>query len=715
MLPSALLLPVASLLGIDFSGLLASNNRPVEGPTIIAQLTAPIIRLDEPISLAAGPSHRELFCAITLAWLSGFVFLLALWLRRRRRFHLAMRVRLVLDDTRERQVLKRVRSWLGIKREVRLSMLPGTVEPGVWGVLSPIVLLPKSMAEELSDAELEAVMMHEMIHVARWDNLIANLHRLLCCVFWFHPLIWLLDRLLLAEREHACDEEVIRLGGSADVYASSLLKVLRFCLGWSVAGASNATGSNLGRRVERIMSRSVQVKLSVWHRAAIGSIVALVVILSMVAGFLTRDGVVAQSKKPREGVVGGVPGGVIGGTTGFVMLNGQEKLIERLYQAPETAVEFKNSVKAPLLITDAKVRAVPREKDGPGDEFAVLPVVTLANNTDRQVSGFSLEFRNGPERRAYFERVPSVIEPHTAYTSGGQRRFIILVGEPDGWSVRVGGVAFADGEVWGVVPPPPPPPPPPAALRKLEWAPDAPARFNNLEGAPLSITSATVKAARTERILRNGSDQDSEERYLIKLFVTLVSNTSRRITGLAIEYTNPESKDGLQTYASVKIEPFGTYNLEWPPPEAPGYGALLVPGDPDRRQARVIGAKFEDGEIWGSFPPPPPPPPPPPVLTSGPGDPKVIRKSGGVMMSSAIHRVEPESPPLARAARISGSVVVEVTVDEAGAVISARAISGHPLLKDAAVSAARQWQFNPTHLSGVPVKVIGTLTFNFEP
>ncbi|HSO73526.1 MAG TPA: energy transducer TonB, partial [Blastocatellia bacterium] len=77
-------------------------------------------------------------------------------------------------------------------------------------------------------------------------------------------------------------------------------------------------------------------------------------------------------------------------------------------------------------------------------------------------------------------------------------------------------------------------------------------------------------------------------------------------------------------------------------------------------------------------------------------------------------RVEPTYPPLAKAARVSGSVVVEVTVDEAGGVISARAMSGHPLLKEAAVSAARGWRFSPTQLSGVPVKVIGTITFNFN-
>ena len=102
-----------------------------------------------------------------------------------------------------------------------------------------------------------------------------------------------------------------------------------------------------------------------------------------------------------------------------------------------------------------------------------------------------------------------------------------------------------------------------------------------------------------------------------------------------------------------------------------------------------------------------------------PGDtdlmpPKIIRKSGGVLQGSATKRVEPVYPPLAKAARVSGAVVVEVTVDEDGNVISARAMSGHPLLKDAAVAAARQWTFAPHKLSGVPVKVIGTITFNFN-
>jgi len=90
-----------------------------------------------------------------------------------------------------------------------------------------------------------------------------------------------------------------------------------------------------------------------------------------------------------------------------------------------------------------------------------------------------------------------------------------------------------------------------------------------------------------------------------------------------------------------------------------------------------------------------------------------VRKSGGVFQGSAVRRLSPIYPHLTRVSRTSGSVVVEVIVDEFGNVTAARALSGHPLLREAAVAAARRWRWNPTLLTGVPVQVVGTITFNF--
>jgi periplasmic protein TonB len=87
--------------------------------------------------------------------------------------------------------------------------------------------------------------------------------------------------------------------------------------------------------------------------------------------------------------------------------------------------------------------------------------------------------------------------------------------------------------------------------------------------------------------------------------------------------------------------------------------------------------------------------------------------SGGLLNGKAVSKPAPVYPPIAKAARAQGTVVVEVVVDEDGDVISANAVSGHPLLQQAALAAARQVKLSPTRLNGTPVKVSGTLTYNF--
>ncbi|HEV7891939.1 MAG TPA: TonB family protein [Pyrinomonadaceae bacterium] len=106
-------------------------------------------------------------------------------------------------------------------------------------------------------------------------------------------------------------------------------------------------------------------------------------------------------------------------------------------------------------------------------------------------------------------------------------------------------------------------------------------------------------------------------------------------------------------------------------------------------------------------------PPPPPAPTPKPDPPKKTIVSGGVLNGKAISKPQPAYPPIAKAARASGTVTVQIVVDESGRVISASAVSGHPLLQQAAVSAARNARFSPTLLSGQPVKVSGVITYNF--
>jgi TonB family protein len=87
--------------------------------------------------------------------------------------------------------------------------------------------------------------------------------------------------------------------------------------------------------------------------------------------------------------------------------------------------------------------------------------------------------------------------------------------------------------------------------------------------------------------------------------------------------------------------------------------------------------------------------------------------SGGVLDGKAVSKPAPVYPPAAKAAGIEGTVIVFVVVNEGGRVTKAEALSGPSALRDAAVEAARQAVFSPTNLSGGPIRVTGTVTYNF--
>jgi len=105
---------------------------------------------------------------------------------------------------------------------------PLRLEPGVFGVREPVLLLPEGITDRLTAPQLEAIVAHEMCHVRRQDNLTAALHMVVEILFWFHPLVWWIRARLVAERERACDEEVLRATAKPAVYAEGILNVCKF-------------------------------------------------------------------------------------------------------------------------------------------------------------------------------------------------------------------------------------------------------------------------------------------------------------------------------------------------------------------------------------------------------------------------------------------------------------------------------------------------------
>jgi GWxTD domain-containing protein len=244
-----------------------------------------------------GP-HREVFCLLTIAWLAGAVACLARWMRQIvecRRMHHPLRP----PAAEEQAALNRVAARLGLHRKIELQIGAGSAEPGVWGVWRPKLVLPDGISEHLTAAELEAVLMHEATHVGRCDNLVSAAQRLLSAIFWFHPVVWWLDRKLLAERECACDEAVVERLAQPEDYATAILKVCRFYASNPAAGIASVTGSNLKKRTEQIMSQTLLKRAPRWQWLVVSVLGVPLLLVPAAVGFLRAQAAQAPETAAR--------------------------------------------------------------------------------------------------------------------------------------------------------------------------------------------------------------------------------------------------------------------------------------------------------------------------------------------------------------------------------------------------------------------------------
>jgi len=230
-------------------------NEPFDAPiTPVAPHAAVAVRIrsaDLPPLLAA------------VVWLGGFVATLAVWGIRWRRVAKAMRTAEPVRSGRELDSLRRIEQGAGLgTRRIDLRILDGAMEPGVFGVARPILAWPAGISARLDDAQLEAILAHEVCHVRRRDNLTAAFHMLVQAAFWFHPLVWWLGARLVTERERACDEQVLEVCPRPAIYAQSILKVCEFCVESPLPCVAGVTGAVLKHRVLQIMTARAARRLN---------------------------------------------------------------------------------------------------------------------------------------------------------------------------------------------------------------------------------------------------------------------------------------------------------------------------------------------------------------------------------------------------------------------------------------------------------------------
>jgi protein TonB len=143
-----------------------------------------------------------------------------------------------------------------------------------------------------------------------------------------------------------------------------------------------------------------------------------------------------------------------------------------------------------------------------------------------------------------------------------------------------------------------------------------------------------------------------------------------------------------------------------PPPPPPSAGVVGVMGGvPGGAPGGVLGGII--GAVAAAAPPPPPPPVAKPVTPSR------IRVGGNVQAANLVRKVTPVYPPLAKQARIQGTVRFTAIIGKDGTIQNLQLVSGHPLLVAAAQAAVTQWVYKPTLLNGEPVEVVTQIDVNF--
>jgi len=268
------LMPFSLLIGLG--GLLPKPQfAPVTTPTAYAamdRLSGPFAADALPVTpvhISRSKGHR-MPEAVASVWFCGLVVVLAMRWMGWRRVAAVVREATEADAGREVEVLRRLERDAGMQ-PVQLLLSRSSMEPGMFGVVRPVLLWPEGISARLSDAQMEAILAHELCHVRRRDNLFAMAQMVVETVFWFYPLVWWMGARMVEERERACDEEVLGQGRSAETYAESILKICAFCLESPLACVSGITGADLKQRIVQIMSRHFGQKLSLGKKVILAT------------------------------------------------------------------------------------------------------------------------------------------------------------------------------------------------------------------------------------------------------------------------------------------------------------------------------------------------------------------------------------------------------------------------------------------------------------
>jgi beta-lactamase regulating signal transducer with metallopeptidase domain len=205
------------------------------------------------LATAPGRLSHDYLSWLVYCWMAGVVALSIrltvqwLMLQRCRRHGIRML------DTAWQERVSRIASRLQLSRAVRAYESAIADVPAVIGWIRPIILLPASAITQLSPAQIEALLAHELAHVRRHDYLVNLLQSCVETMFFYHPGVWWIGRRMREERENCCDDLAVAACGDPVIYARALAK-LEQLRGGLPGLAIAANGGRLLSRIQRLIA-----------------------------------------------------------------------------------------------------------------------------------------------------------------------------------------------------------------------------------------------------------------------------------------------------------------------------------------------------------------------------------------------------------------------------------------------------------------------------
>jgi len=182
--------------------------------------------------------------------------------------------------------LANARSLVGLRSCVRLKVVEDRMSPAVCGLIRPVILLPRTLLDNISAAQLRAVLLHEMFHLRRKDVWINCAQAFLQIAYWWHPLLWFANARIRRVREEAVDDAVmLALREDAETYAPTLLEVAKLALqhplmSLGLVGIMESR-SALRQRIERLVDFHAPRKAGLTFASLFGIFVFSAVALPM--------------------------------------------------------------------------------------------------------------------------------------------------------------------------------------------------------------------------------------------------------------------------------------------------------------------------------------------------------------------------------------------------------------------------------------------------